>query len=720
MLRVIALSLLLVTSSSFGQDWTQLDSVLDPNYRPRNVLPPFRALGAPKDLPVGVAPYEVHVRGTDVALPDGSNLDAVATVEGTLYGLSGERLHRLGANAEFEVVSTSRNPEASAKGTARAQLWRMATGTKNDSDDTAGLPSDVMIHDVLDSDTTRWIATDRGLYRHQAGKPFERHDSYGVDGPLATTVTALAMAGDGTLWVGTPIGISIRETDGTWRSLSGRDGLPYEDVTALAMGDDDTIWIGTRRGVVQYRPNATGRKWFYRAGPRYLPGDDVGSLALSADGKTVYVATSSGVGTIQIVSETLRGKADAIEARLNERHRRMGMVASSRFPDPEDLSTFIIPDNDNDGLWTAYHVTAMSLAYATTDDPAHKASAREGMHALYMLQNASGTPGLTARSVVLPEEGLKKRAQAKDDHRRDRREQWRPTPDGELYWKSDTSSDEYCGHYMAFYAYWEHIAKADDDERDLCIKQVRQMTDYLLANNYQLIDWDGEHTTWGFWDPESLNESPSRYIENGLNALQICSFLNTAFHITGDAKYREHYLYLMQEHDYLSNILLEKKLFPDEVNHSDDQLGFTAWYPILQTERDPKIRQKLHQAVRRHWMVEEPERPSYFTFIYATIDPNHADIDGAILNLMEIPEDRRTWRMENSHRADVTFDPRDNRFDKRVLRECLPADERNFEKWNADPFVPDGGDQYGSREDDGAAYLLPYWMGRYHGFFAEE
>ena len=242
----------------------------------------------------------------------------------------------------------------------------------------------------------------------------------------------------------------------------------------------------------------------------------------------------------------------------------------------------------------------------------------------------------------------------------------------------------------------------------------------LQENPYKLIDVDGERTVWGFWNPEILNEDPWHYLENGLNALEITSFLKVTHYITGDPKYQEHYLRLMQDHDYLSNILTTKKQFPDETNHSDDQLGFCAWYPILQIERDPKIRMKLHQGVRRHWLAEEPERPSFFTFVYATIDPNHADIGGAIQNLMEIPEDRRNWRMENSHRADVSRDPRSNRFDHPMLRECLPADERNFEKWNNDPFEPDDGDENGLTEFNGATYLLPYWMGRYHGFFAEE
>ena len=34
-------------------------------------------------------------------------------------------------------------------------------------------------------------------------------------------------------------------------------------------------------------------------------------------------------------------------------------------------------------------------------------------------------------------------------------------------------------------------------------------------------------------------------------------------------------------------------------------------------------------------------------------------------------------------------------------------------RWNANRFRVDGGNG-GRNEDDGAAFLLPYWMGRYY------
>lgn len=550
-----------------------------------------------------------------------------------------------------------------------------------------------------------FIGTEAGLYI-QTGGTVTRHESYGVNGPLATVITALAADSKGVVWAGTPVGLSRCDEAGQWTHIQGRQGLPVEAITALAVDEEDRLWIGTSHGAVLYTPYEEGRQWYYRAGRRYLPGDHVKSIAIASGGSPVYVLTDGGLGRIDLVRRTLLEKADMIEKRVNERHRRMGLVADCILDDIENPTAHTIPDQDNDGLWTAYHVAAMSLCYGATQDPAALASAREGMHALYMLQNVSGTPGLVARSVLPPELGAAKGPQ------------WRPTPDGSLYWKSDTSSDEIDGHYLAFYTYFEHIARHDPDEKALIEKQVRALTDYLVDNNYQLIDWNGKRTRWGFWNPEALNENPMDYVEAGLNALQILSFLKVAQYITDEPRYEEHFRKLAVDHHYLSNILLTKKCFPDENNHSDDQLGFVAWYPILQLEQDPFVRRALAAGVQRHYMVVKPEKPSFYTFVYATIDPKGADIEGAVETLAQIPADRRIYKTVNSHRADVMFAPEPNRFGRPVLTRVLPADERCFKKWNADPYRPDE-DGDGRLEDDGAAYLLPYWMARYHGFIRE-
>ena len=640
-----------------GGHATAADILKGKEVKLHNVVPPFFSMGPVRTLPAPVEPFLEHVRGDDIPAPE----DA--------FGI--------GVDSEGKLV--------------------FATGPK------PVLEGNIAINAQAKQGEDVWLATDNGLYVQRPGDPKAlRQESYGVAGPLATRITALAVDSTGVLWAGTPLGLSRRTPEGVWTAIQGRDGLPVEDITALAVDAHDQLWIGTSRGAILYTPAATGRKWFYRAGKRYLPDDHVRSIAIPADGASVFFLTDAGAGRIDLVRRTLLEKAQLIEARVNERHRRLGLVADCLFDNAERPAAHTIHDNDNDGLWTAYHVAAMSLCYGATRDEAARASARESMHALYMLQNVSGIPGVVARSVLPAAEGKKKGRQ------------WRPTRDGSMYWKSDTSSDEIDGHYLAFYTYYEHIARFDEAEKALLIKQLRALTDPLIKNNYQLIDWHGKHTRWGFWDPETLNENPGHYVECGLNSLQILSFLKVAHHVAGDKKYLRHYRKLILKHGYLNNLLLTKKVFPDHVNHSDDQLGFVAWYPILQLEKDPRIRKALCQGVRRHYQAVHAEQSSFYTLTYATVDPRYADIEGAIANLRQIPTDRRQWGAMNSRRADVVLEDYVNRFGAQVLTRVLPADERNFAKWNADPYVADN-KGHPRLEDDGAAYLLPYWMGRFHG-----
>ena len=49
---------------------------------------------------------------------------------------------------------------------------------------------------------------------------------------------------------------------------------------------------------------------------------------------------------------------------------------------------------------------------------------------------------------------------------------------------------------------------------------------------------------------------------------------------------------------------------------------------------------------------------------------------------------------------------------------CLPVDERRVEHWNHNPYELDGGEG-GRTLADGAVFLLPYYMGLYHGYIIE-
>jgi len=205
-----------------------------------NVVPAWEKLGSPKQLPIAVAPFTEHV-GSPVAGIDPQHAARAVALRAAADGLP-----------EL-ILEPVRLPD----GSPATSFARLPGGSE-------------------------WFGTARGLFtRATPQAALARHEEYGVNGPLSTRITALAVDGKGTLWVGTPLGLSLRSADGNWSHRRGREGLPVEDITALAIDNRDNLWIGTSKGAILHRPYAEGRKWFYRQGPRYLPDDRVTAVALS-------------------------------------------------------------------------------------------------------------------------------------------------------------------------------------------------------------------------------------------------------------------------------------------------------------------------------------------------------------------------------------------------------------------------------------------------------
>src|ERR1017187_5017424 len=84
-----------------------------------------------------------------------------------------------------------------------------------------------------------------------------------------------------------------------------------------------------------------------------------------------------------------------------------------------------------------------------------------------------------------------------------------------------------------------------------------------------------------------------------------------------------------------------------------------------------------------------------------------------------MPTDTIEWTVKKSNRDGGTMDSAPDRFPRGQAVGLLPPAERSGRKWNSNPFDIDGGSD-GRGEDDGVAFLLPYWLGRHHGFLLGE
>ncbi len=435
------------------------------------------------------------------------------------------------------------------------------------------------------------------------------------------------------------------------------------------------------------RGSARNERMFH--GKRYLPCDEVRGYSEPNQGR-VRVHTSCGDSEIWFQSMTLEQKAKHYQA-IASRHDRHGFIG--------DSTAGTTHSNDNDGLWTAMYAAAQLFEYKSAGRTEALRRAERAIRAVLFLEKVTGTPGYPARSYIVPGE-----EKPKDGF-------WYWTADRKYQWKSDTSSDEIVGHFLMFSVAWDLLPPGAlrDDVQQTC----RRMMDYILGNNYYLIDpKTGKPTRWGRWSLDYFNGEGRA--DSPLNSIELLSFLKTAHHVTGNARYDREYRKLAIDFGYLK-IAADLKARRDELNYSDEELALLSFYPLLVYDKDPAIR----VALDRWFENIRGERNPLWNSIYEVGRGEDLALRRqSIATLERLPLDLRTWTVENSWRKDLPVAPDLDRFGKKQTTAWLPPDERPVMKWNGNPFVLDGGNG-GNSEDDGTIFLLPYWMGRFHKLWGE-
>jgi hypothetical protein len=310
----------------------------------------------------------------------------------------------------------------------------------------------------------------------------------------------------------------------------------------------------------------------------------------------VWVRTSTGVSHIELKPMTLAQKANVFEQRIGGRHDRYGLTASSYLAVAGDVSSNRIFPNDNDGLWTAMYAAAECFRYAVTKSPEALSNARKGIEAVLFLEEVAGKRGFPARSFIRKGDAMPHGGE------------WHWTADGEYCWKGDTSSDEIVGNFFIFSIAYDLLPDANLKKR--IASTAKRIMDHIIEHGYNLIDIDGQPTLWGFWPPERLEKEPD---ERALNSLQLLSFLKTAAHITGDARYEAEYKKAAWEFKY-ADWLTRVNEFRLEMNYSDEELAMLPFYCIFQYEKDPALLKAYRKGLDEWWKNMQRELNPLWTF----------------------------------------------------------------------------------------------------------
>ena len=599
------------------------------------------------------------------------------------------------------------------------------------------------------------VGTEKGLFlsdKEGARQVFPR------DGQKSWAPTKVTVSYDGLgrLWFASYQGAGCFEK-GAWSLYTGAEGLPYDDMTTVAGCADGTVWFGTAIGAIRF----DGSAWAYRQGKRWLPGDEVRDIAVDADGNA-WVATAGGLAFIHFNGMTLAEKAKFYEDEIDKHHRRteFGYVIEAHTPQAGKKTDTSVGDSDNDGLWTSMYGAGECFAYGATKDPLAKRRAKRAFTALRFLSEAprgsehEPPPGFIARTVLETSsgrnpnaggytlEGQRRFREERDGYWRVYEPRWPKSADGRYYWKSDTSSDELDGHYFFYPLYYDLVA-GTEEEKNAVREIVRANIDHLIRHDFSMHDHAGK-TRWAVYGPKDLNQDPQWHEERGLKSISILSYLNVAYHMTGDMKYRKAAKELRDKHSYHINVMWPKyQRGIGSGNQSDDEMAFMSYYNLIKYEPDPKLKKLYLASFANSWRQEEPEMNPFFNFCFASLavdvefttiwgtfdlSPWETWLEDSIDTLRRFPLDRFDWRHTNHHRKDLILlsDHWADAYDDKIRGKgyknngkTLPVDERFFNHWNASPWELDtggGGHVIGT----GTVYTLPYYMGLYHGFIAVE
>jgi hypothetical protein len=517
-------------------------------------------------------------------------------------------------------------------------------------------------------------------------------------GRLPSPQTRDLLSNGSRLFISTERGLAVLR-GAAMSTLTGKDGLPYENTTCLAKGFADDIWIGTTTGAVRM----LDKEWHYFGADHWLPADNVHDIAVGDH--VVYIATDGGIGIIRYEPYTLRKKAAYYERHIDEwGHKRLGFMHTIYKHD----DVWIREVSDNDGGHTAPYLAAMSYKYVVTGDETARREAVESFKAMLWLERITPVDGFVARAIWSATGDLDKRSRHGSGGLPAK---WYPTEDGKWYWKGDTSSDEIIAHFYAVSIFHDLVAKGI--EKKMAKEHLSRIATHIIDNGWVMRDMDGKPTRWGRWDPDYLLR-PYGSWDRGLNGLEVQAFMRAAFSVTGDKKFENGFQQLI-DWGYHNYTVRQKRTFPQaDVAPWDDNLAFRSYYTLLRYTDDPNLRSIYIRSLARTWEIKRLEHISWFNFAYGAVTGNDCDLEISVKHLREWTLDCVEDNYKNSHRADLAPEPGYVPYEGGTTRAISPRD-MSVSRGSRNAQHYDGGIS-GQRVMEPTSFLRDYWMARYHGF----
>mmetsp|Transcript_19127 Transcript_19127/g.31993 ORF Transcript_19127/g.31993 Transcript_19127/m.31993 type:complete len:834 (+) Transcript_19127:33-2534(+) len=568
------------------------------------------------------------------------------------------------------------------------------------------------------------------------------------------------------LWLAESNAVHKLDRQGRWWRYGYHQGAPFGNITSVAAVNGYT-YVGSKTGLARFRGDAypaqvdtlttgdtkcssmnAGKEpsecnaeadpwsWNYYGGSRYLPDNSVRMIVRSEayavsgrgagkEGFTVLVASERGLTLLETAPWTLAEKSAAFEQFQYPRHDRRKLTAECGLNTYGLLDSFYKRVGDNDGLWTGMHGMGEAYHYASTGSETARKEAWRAFEGLEMLNRVTGAyPTYPARTYCYIEDNDSGCGGGEGDPK------WHNSTVYEgVMWKGDTSSDSLNSHMATYPVMYDLVAQRDEEKKRV-IALIDGITGGIVKNDLYLIDpTTNEPTTWGFFNPEQVNDNPEHYSERGLSSLEMLGYLASAYSITRNGLYKDTFYKLVKEHGYAANCMNVKIDNPDDDNHSDNELITLAYHIVfyswqrISADAEPEFKNEMWDMVKlmipgyeRSWLIFGPEYSPLWTGVYAGVAAQPASalaISRSVWTLRRWAIDLIEWPIDNSQRWDSEMQPFHVRDSTKVLvRQLRPPAERVQAHWNSDPFAAQSGS--GQAESEPAVWRLPYYLMLYY------
>lgn len=186
------------------------------------------------------------------------------------------------------------------------------------------------IYQVVRTPSAVWAGGRGGLYRVDPVTGQTQHYRHEADNPdslAGNDIRALAVAGDGGLWIGTRQFGMDRLDPATGRFTHYRP-VSGDAVFSLLLERDGVLWVGTTTGLNRLEP-ATGKATRYTTA-QGLPNDTINAILPAPNGQ-VWVSTNQGLSRLDTRTGTFRNYDISHGLQDNEFNGGVGYAAASGY-----------------------------------------------------------------------------------------------------------------------------------------------------------------------------------------------------------------------------------------------------------------------------------------------------------------------------------------------------------------------------------------------------